>query len=165
MPYRTAVRGAVAVTHLLRSSASIICLCFSLSARVASLPASFNSASRLVSIGFQEVAASAVGGALAGAGMLSQAPSTLRKIKIYLDSLNCLAMLNDQQLLRLQAFEEVITPARFPLVEEVNVRIIFSWFWEMFVDRKVMRDVVLETRKALPGLHARGLLRVSCIIL
>ncbi|TBU26958.1 hypothetical protein BD311DRAFT_725041 [Dichomitus squalens] len=97
---------------------------------------------------------------LAGAGMLSQASGTLRKIAIWLHDLPRITTLNNRRLLRLQAFDRMITQDRFPLLEEVKLRI--SVHYDL--RRKPSYDwqkVVLGTQKALRGLHSRGLLEVT----
>ncbi|EJF57959.1 hypothetical protein DICSQDRAFT_129205 [Dichomitus squalens LYAD-421 SS1] len=58
---------------------------------------------------------------LAGAGMLSQASGTLRKIAIWLHDLPRITTLNNRRLLRLQAFDRIITQDRFPLLEELRL--------------------------------------------
>ncbi|TBU26947.1 hypothetical protein BD311DRAFT_666444 [Dichomitus squalens] len=97
---------------------------------------------------------------LAGAGMLSQAPPTLRKIVIWLHDLPRITTLNNRRMLRLQEFDKIITRDRFPLLERVHLHISI----DSSLERKLKTDwwkLVLATQKVLPGLHSRGLLKVT----
>ena len=96
---------------------------------------------------------------LAGAGMLTRAPSTLRNIAIYLDDLPQVSALGDRRLLRLQAFDEVITPERFPLLEGVDLRIALHWHLETWSTYD-WEDVEAAAQEVLPLLHSRGVLKV-----
>ncbi|TBU24716.1 hypothetical protein BD309DRAFT_1030153 [Dichomitus squalens] len=96
---------------------------------------------------------------LAGAGMLSQAPRTLRHVTIRLNYLPRVTTLNNRRMLRLQEFDKVITYDRFPDMKEVNLCILLDRYLE--ADRKYdWQHVVVGVQKALPNLHARGLLKV-----
>ncbi|EJF57961.1 hypothetical protein DICSQDRAFT_157088 [Dichomitus squalens LYAD-421 SS1] len=96
---------------------------------------------------------------LPGAGMLFQASSALRSIYIYVHDLPRVTTLNDRRLLRLQEFDKVITPDTFPLLLRVFLRIRPDGDLWRQPDYK-WRKVVVGTRRALPNLHSRGMLRV-----
>lgn len=66
---------------------------------------------------------------LAGAGMLSQASGTLRKVAISLWDLPRVTTVNNRRMLRLPAlaFDKVLISDRFPVLEEVRVGVIPDW--------------------------------------
>ncbi|KAM5533398.1 hypothetical protein V8D89_012948 [Ganoderma adspersum] len=97
---------------------------------------------------------------LAGAGMLSQASKTLRKVTISLWDLSRVTTLNNRRMLRLQAFAKILTSDRFLVLEEVLVGVIPDWGLREQC-RYEWGPVVAGVRKALPTLHSRGLLKVS----
>ncbi|TBU26956.1 hypothetical protein BD311DRAFT_725035 [Dichomitus squalens] len=97
---------------------------------------------------------------LAGAGILSQASGALRNITIRLHDLPRVTTLTNRRLLRLQAFENVITPKRFPLLQNVELLIKPEWNVERTTTCQ-WQHVVAEAQKALPKLHSRGLLQVT----
>ena len=97
---------------------------------------------------------------LAGAGMLSQASGTLRKVSIIIWDLPRTSTLSNKGTLRLQAFDKVVTADRFPIIKEVRVAVMpqralydsagYEWL-----------KAVAAVRKAMPSLHSRGLLDVT----
>ena len=96
---------------------------------------------------------------LAGAGMLSQASDTLRTVEIYVHDLPRVTTLNNRRLLRLQEFDKVITPDRFPRLEKVKVHVLPAYDFR----RKRAynwQQIVVGTQKALPSLQTRGILEV-----
>ncbi|TBU44753.1 hypothetical protein BD309DRAFT_891949 [Dichomitus squalens] len=97
---------------------------------------------------------------LPGAGMLSQVSRALREIYIYVYDLPRVTTLNNRRLLRLQEFDKVITPDRFPLLRKVYLRIRPDQDLQQKPDYK-WRQVVVGTRNALPNIHSRGMLRVQ----
>ena len=96
---------------------------------------------------------------LAGAGLLSQASGTVRTVTIRLYDLPRVSTLNNRRLLRLQEFDKILTPKRFPLLEEVNLYITPHWILRG-KSKYEWAYVVTEAQKVLPQLHSRGVLKV-----
>ena len=96
---------------------------------------------------------------LAGACMLSQVSGTLRTVEIYVHDLPRVTTLNNRRLLRLQEFDKVITPNRFPRIEKVKVHVLPAYDFR----RKRAynwQQIVIGTQKALSSLQTRGILEV-----
>ena len=91
--------------------------------------------------------------------MLSQASDTLRTVEIYVHDLPRVTTLNNRRLLRLQEFDKVITPDRFPRIEKVKVHV-FSAYYFRIKRGYDWQEIVVGTQKVLPKLQARGLLEV-----
>ncbi|KAI1786723.1 hypothetical protein LXA43DRAFT_1032632, partial [Ganoderma leucocontextum] len=96
---------------------------------------------------------------LAGAGMLSQTSQTLRRVRICLYDLPRATTLNNRRMLRLQEFDKVLAADRFPDLEEVTMEVHPEYSLRKR-QRFNWQHIVGGVQKALPDLHARGLLTV-----
>ena len=59
----------------------------------------------------------------------------------------------------MQEFDKILTPKRFPLLEEVNLYITPHWILRG-KSKYEWAHVVTEAHKVLPQLHSRGVLKV-----
>ncbi|KAI0720695.1 hypothetical protein C8T65DRAFT_801062 [Cerioporus squamosus] len=91
--------------------------------------------------------------------LVHYAPSTLRHITIMLHDLRRPTTLGNRTVLKLQEFDKVATQARFPHLETFQLCIKATddltrkdRYWEKCAD---------AARRALPSLHARGLLKLK----
>ena len=91
--------------------------------------------------------------------MLSQASSTLRTVDIHLHDLPRVGMLNNRRVLRMQEFDKVLTPDRFPRLEKVKVHVLSAYCFKITRGYN-WQEIVVGTQKVLPKLQARGLLEV-----
>ena len=91
--------------------------------------------------------------------MLAKASSTLRTVRIHLEDLPRVSTLNNRRLLRLQEFDKVLTPDRFPRLEKVKVHVFSAYYFKIKRGYN-WQEIVVGTQKVLPKLQARGLLEV-----
>ncbi|TFK88466.1 hypothetical protein K466DRAFT_488889, partial [Polyporus arcularius HHB13444] len=95
-----------------------------------------------------------------GVGVLKHyAPPTLRHITIMLYDLPRPTTLGNRVVLKLQEFDKVVTEARFPHLEEFSVCITVTD--ELARKSGRWMKCVGAARRALPNLHARGLLKLQ----
>ena len=91
--------------------------------------------------------------------MLSQVSRTLRTVDIHLHDLPRVGMLNNRLVLRMQEFDKVLTPDRFPRLEKVKVHVLSAYYFKIKRGYN-WQEIVVGTQKVLPKLQARGLLEV-----
>ncbi|KAI0720683.1 hypothetical protein C8T65DRAFT_632429 [Cerioporus squamosus] len=95
-----------------------------------------------------------------GAGILAHhAPPSLRKVVIMLHDLPRPTTLGNRIVLKLQEFDKVVTQARFPHLQEFELGIAVTY--DLTRKRGYWEKCVAAARRALPGLHARGLLKIT----
>ena len=94
------------------------------------------------------------------AGLLANyAPPTLRKVYVTIHNLTRPTTLGNRVVLRLQEFDKAVTQARFPLLQRFRLRVeVTRQGQKKFGASEKCRAAAV---RALPSLHARGVLRVD----
>ncbi|RPD56062.1 hypothetical protein L227DRAFT_614928 [Lentinus tigrinus ALCF2SS1-6] len=93
------------------------------------------------------------------AGLLANyASPTLRKVTINLHDLECPTTLGNRVVLKLQELDKVVTAARFPNLQQFEL--VVGVTDELRHKAHYHPDCCEAARRALPGLHARGVLSI-----